>query len=187
MRFLLLLAAALAAAAVSSPVFAASPQLAVSEMSGRVGLEREILRELNRVRAAHDLRPVRPVRGLRAAAAAHSRSMLELGFFDHASADGTTFDKRIRRYYPDRGWQSWSVGETLLATSEQLDARLMVAEWIESRSHRAIILSPTWHDVGVGAHYAAVAPNEFRGLPTTVVTADFGARVGRLSEARSVG
>jgi uncharacterized protein YkwD len=106
--------------------------------------------------------------------------MLELDFFDHTSADGTTFDERLRPSYSTRGWQTWSVGETLLATSEELDARAMVAEWIKSKSHRAIILSPTWRDVGIGAQYAAAPPPTFGGLPTTVVTADFGLRAGRL-------
>jgi uncharacterized protein YkwD len=104
--------------------------------------------------------------------------MLEVGFFDHDSADGTSFDDRLREHYTDRGWQSWSVGETLLATSEGLDARQMVAAWIKSRSHRAIVLSPTWQDVGIGAQHG-VAPKVFDGLPTTVVTADFGMRGGR--------
>lgn len=176
MRYLLVLAAALAAAA--SPVWAApSPELAGVER--RVALEREVLHEVNRVRAARSLHPLRAAAGLHAAATAHSRSMLRVGFFDHTSPDGTTFDTRLRRHYSDRGWQVWSVGETLLATSEQLDARLIVAEWIKSRSHREIILSSTWRDVGIGAHYAASAPREFRGVPTTVVTADFGVREGK--------
>ena len=42
-----------------------------------------------------------------------------------------------------------------------------------------MILSATWRDVGIGARYAAAAPQEFRGAPTTVVTADFGLREER--------
>jgi uncharacterized protein YkwD len=117
--------------------------------------------------------------GLRVAAVLHARSMLEVGFFDHASADGTSFDERLRTHYPERGWRTWSVGETLLATSEGLDARQMVAAWVRSRSHRAIILSPAWQEVGIGAQHAVTAPANFSGLPTTVVTADFGLRTGR--------
>ena len=159
---------------------AATPQRAAG-VARQGTLERELLHELNRVRATHDLQPVRQVPGLRIPAVAHSRAMLELDFFDHASADGTSFDRRLRAHYTNRGWETWSVGETLLATSEGLDAREMVAEWIKSKSHRAIILSPTWRDVGIGAQYAPAPPPTFGGLPTTVVTADFGLRAGRLT------
>ena len=179
MRFLVVLAVGLAITA--GPVSAAMPQRAAG-VQRQESLEREVLRELNRVRAGHDLQPVRQVPGLRIPAVAHSRAMLELDFFDHASADGTTFDKRLRAYYTNRGWQTWSVGETLLATSEGLDARQMVAEWIKSKSHRAIILSPTWRDVGIGVQYAAAPPSTFGGVPTVIVTADFGLRAGRLTE-----
>jgi uncharacterized protein YkwD len=177
-RFLAVLAAALAAA---SPAALAATSPAPSEVERRAALELELLRELNRVRADRGLEPLRLARGLRVAAVHHSRSMLEVGFFDHDSANGQSFDDRLRDHYTDRGWQAWTVGETLLATSEGLDARQMVAAWIKSRSHRAILLSPTWQDVGIGAQHAAVAPKSFEGLPTTVVTADFGMRSGRTS------
>jgi uncharacterized protein YkwD len=176
MRYLLVLVVALAS--VASPVWAASAPSA-SAVERRAALEEEVLQELNRVRAARSLRPLRAAPGLRVAAAAHSRSMLRIGFFDHTSPDGTTFDTRLRRHYSDRGWRTWSVGETLLATSEQLDAHLMVAEWIKSRPHRRIVLSRTWRDVGIGAHFAESAPQEFGGMPTTAVTADFGVRAGK--------
>jgi uncharacterized protein YkwD len=182
MRYLLVLAAALAVA--SAPVSAAAPTQAPSGIDRRSELEREVLRELNRVRSVRGLEQLRSVTGLRAAAAAHSKSMLEVGFFDHASADGTTFDRRLRRHYPDRGWQVWSVGETLLATSANLDSQLIVAEWIKSRSHRKIILTPAWRDVGIGAQFAASAPREFGGAPTTVVTADFGVRTSKMPTSR---
>jgi uncharacterized protein YkwD len=181
MRVLVVLAAGLALAA--APVSAAVSQSSTG-VQRRGTLEREILRELNRVRTVHDLQPVRQVPGLRIPAVAHSRAMLELDFFDHTSADGTSFDRRLRSHYSDRGWQTWSVGETLLATSEGLDARQIVTEWIKSKSHRAILLSPTWHDVGIGAHHAATPPATFGGIPTTVVTADFGLRTGKLAGSR---
>ena len=181
MRYLVVLAAAVAAAA--TPVSAATVEPS-ARIQGRGGLEREILVELNRARSERGLQPLRVVTGLRVAAVSHSRSMLAVGFFDHASADGTSFDRRLRRHYPERGWSIWSVGETLLSTSAALDARQIVGEWLKSKPHREVILSATWRDVGVGARYAAAAPQEFGGAPTTVVTADFGLREGRESEPR---
>ena len=181
MRYLVVLAAAVAAAV--APVSAASAEQS-ARIEGRGGLERQILAELNLVRAERGLQPLRIAVGLRVAAVSHSRSMLAVGFFDHASADGTSFDRRLRRHYPDRGWSTWSVGETLLSTSAALDARQIVGEWLKSKPHRDVILSATWRDVGIGARYAAAAPQAFGGAPTTVVTADFGLRERRESEPR---
>ena len=181
MRYLVVLAGAVAA--VAAPVSTATAEQS-ARIEGRGTLEREILVELNRVRAQRDLQPLRVVTGLRIAAVTHSRSMLAVGFFDHASADGTSFDRRLRRHYSDRGWSTWSVGETLLSTSAALDARQVVGEWLKSKPHREVILSGSWRDVGVGARYAPAAPQEFGGAPTTVVTADFGLREGRESEPR---
>jgi uncharacterized protein YkwD len=142
----------------------------------RTALERSVARELNRIRVAHGLRPFRVGDGLRTAAAQHSRSMLELGFFEHESADGTSFDDRIRRFYSNRGWQNWAVGETLLSSSVEITAREIVATWIGSRPHREVIFSPLYRDAGVGVFYAPEASGAFGGEPALVVTADFGLR-----------
>lgn len=173
MRHLLVLAASLAIAA--TPALATSPRIP-DHLERRAALEVEILRELNRVRVERGLRPLRRADGLRAAAVAHSRTMLQFGFFGHASPDGTTFDDRIRRHYPDRGWQSWSVAETLLADHPEVSAREIVAAWLGSLPHRDIILSATWREAGIGALSASFAPRTFGGTATVAVTADFGQR-----------
>ena len=107
--------------------------------------------------------------------------MLEYGFFGHDSADGTAFNERIRRHYTNRGWRMWSVGEALLATRAAPPSQAIVEAWLDSPPHRAIILSPTWRDAGIGALYAPHAPQEFGGTETIVVTADFGLREGRVT------
>jgi uncharacterized protein YkwD len=179
MRRLLVLAAAVAA--VCAPASAVSSTSQDSMLVRQQALEREVVRELNRVRAPRGLHSLRFGGGLRTAAAGHSRAMLELGFFEHESADGTTFDDRIRRYYRDQGWESWMVGETLLSSSGEIDARHIVAAWIESGPHRAIVLSPAWRDAGIGVFYAEAAPGDFGDAAALVVTADFGARAGKAS------
>jgi uncharacterized protein YkwD len=150
-------------------------------MDRRPGLESEVARELNRVRAERGLRPLRTTPSLRTAARYHSRSMLAAGFFGHDSPDGTSFGDRIRRYYTSRGWRTWSVGETLLATEgqETTSAASVVSAWLDSPPHRRIVLSPTFRDVGIGAFYAASAPGEYGGAQAVVVTADLGLRSGR--------
>lgn len=177
-QLLVLLVLAPALAVASSPAPAASP-LDADALARLAALEAQVLRELNRVRAARGLRPLRPADPLRAAAASHSRAMLRTGFFDHDSPDGTSFADRLRRFYPDRGWERWSVGETLLAGSEGTGARAVVGAWLDSPPHREIILSASWREAGIGAFWASPSPPVFGGGPAVVVTADFGARSGR--------
>ncbi|HUG63918.1 MAG TPA: CAP domain-containing protein [Gaiellaceae bacterium] len=179
MRFLVVFAASITAVLLAVPV--ATPS-AATNIERRATLEAAVTRELNRVRSARGLRALRVAPSLRTAARTHSRAMLAHGFFGHDSADGTDFSARIRRYYTNRGWSTWSVGEALLASqARDVEARTIVTAWLNSPSHREIILSPTWRDAGIGVLYAPTAPHEYAGAEAVVVTADFGRREGRAS------
>ena len=178
MRFLVVFAVALAVVQTSS----AAPSGVPTKLERRVTLEAEIVREMNQVRTNRGIHPFRSAPSLRTAARAHSRAMLELGFFAHDSADGTAFSDRIRRYYTNRGWETWSVGEALLASQgQEIDAHAVVQAWLESPPHRAVILSPSWRDVGIGAVHTSTAPSEYGGSEAVVVTADFGVRDGKIA------
>jgi uncharacterized protein YkwD len=177
MRFLAALAALSTAVLVLSPVAAPS---APSKLERRAALEAAVVREMNRVRAAKGLAQLRAAPSLRSAARSHSQAMLVHGFFSHDSADGTAFSERIRRYYSNAGYARWSVGEALMASQGRfVDAKSVVAAWLDSPPHRAIVLSPTWRDAGIGVLYAPSAPATFGGDEAIVVTADFGLREGR--------
>ena len=179
MRTLAALAVVLATVLVTAPTAAPAQSANVER---RASLEAAVIKALNRVRADAGLKPLRPSPSLRTAARGHSEAMLELGFFSHESADGTAFSERIRRHYTNRGWRTWSVGEALLASAgTTLEPDAIVEAWLESPPHRAIILSPTWRDAGIGAFYAPDAPKEFGGGATIIVTADFGLREGRVT------
>jgi uncharacterized protein YkwD len=179
MRSLVAVAVALTAVLVAAPT--ATPGSS-AKIERRASLEAAVVRELNRVRASKGLLPLRSSPSLRTAARGHSRAMLDYGFFGHESADGTSFSDRIKRYYTNRGWRTWSVGEALLASQGvEVDAAAVVEAWLESPPHKEIILSPTFHDIGIGALYAQSAPKEFAGAETVAVTADFGLREGRVS------
>jgi len=178
MRSLAALAVVLATVLVTAPTATPGPS---EKVERRATLETAVVRALNQVRVAHGLRPLRSSPNLRTAARGHSRAMLDYGFFAHESEDGTSFSERIKRYYTNRGWRMWSVGETLLASqSTDVAATEVVDAWLNSPPHREIILSPGFRDAGIGALYASSAPKEFGGAETVVVTADFGLREGRL-------
>jgi uncharacterized protein YkwD len=138
-------------------------------------LELDVVARINDQRGARGLKPLRVSRGLTAAAKYHSREMGVNGFFEHESANGAPFWKRIERFYPSgNGW--WSVGENIFYESPDTTARSTVHEWMTSPPHRENILSPEWREIGIGAAHFASAKGTFGGGSVTIVTADFGAR-----------
>lgn len=173
-------AAALALAALS-PVANADPLLRADSASGSQlirmqELEGELLTAINRVRVRRGLRALRIAPGLRRAAAAHSVEMSRLGFFEHESANGSGFWRRIARFYTPRGYRRWLVGENLAASSPTMNADETVSDWLQSPGHRANLLDRAWRETGIAAVYNRAAPGEFEGAPTVIVTVDFGYR-----------
>ena len=139
-------------------------------------LESAVVARMNAIRRAHGLRPLRSNRRLRAAALYHSNDMGRRGYFEHDSISGTPFWRRIERFYPSRGFSSWTVGENLLWGSDTYGAAFAVREWMTSPPHRENILSRSWREVGIGAVYFTRAAGEYGGRHVTIVTADFGSR-----------
>ena len=155
---------------------AAQPAAPSSSSAILSGYEYDIVRRMNAIRSSRGLRALRISRQLSAAAAFHTNQMGLRGFFEHESANGADFWKRIERFYPSRRARSWSVGENILWGSPEISASTAVREWMQSPPHRANILSREWREIGLGAAHFNSAPGQFHGDPVTIVTADFGAR-----------
>jgi uncharacterized protein YkwD len=102
--------------------------------------------------------------------------MATRGYFDHASANGAPFWRRIARFYTDRGYRDWGVAENIASGSPGLSVGEALAEWMQSPPHRANLLSRTWRDAGIGAVYTTAGPGYYGGAPTLVVTLDLGER-----------
>jgi uncharacterized protein YkwD len=152
---------------------AADPRGALSPASQ---LQSALLDQVNALRARHGLSRLRLSAGLDAAASQHSVQMARLGYFSHNSANGSSFSRRILRYYRVRGYRRWSVGENLLWGSPGVGPARALGLWLASPPHRANLLSPRWREIGLGAIHSTSAPGVYRGSPATIVTADFGAR-----------
>jgi uncharacterized protein YkwD len=179
MTLVLALTALTCAPASAAPVLVppTSAQSAVSSPLALAALRGNVVVELNRVRATRGLTPLRPSPALVASARRHSAQMGARGFFDHNSADGTPFWRRIERFYGGRGFRSWEVGENIFWQSPSRTAAVaVVRSWMASAGHRENMLSRSWRDVGVGAVSLPSAPGVFRGSPVTIVTMDFGKR-----------
>jgi uncharacterized protein YkwD len=138
-------------------------------------LELDVAARINAQRGARGLRPLRISSRLDAAATYHSREMGLKGFFEHESANGGPFWKRIERFYP-MGRSAWTVGENIFYETPDTSAASAVGEWMASPPHRQNILSPEWRELGIGAVHFASARGAFGGRSVTIVTADFGAR-----------
>jgi uncharacterized protein YkwD len=124
-------------------------------------VEQALLDEVNRVRAAHGLAPLRVDPTLRRAARAHSDDMLRRGYFSHGS-----FADRLARF----GARGPRLGENLAwGAGTAAAARSMVQRWLASPPHRANLLRPGFRRIGVGA-----AVGRFSGYDgVRMVTADF--------------
>ena len=142
----------------------------------QTALEAQLAQQINAVRRGYGLKPLTVSSKLSSAAAAHTREMGADGYFEHESFDSTPFWKRVARWYPSRGWRSWSVGENLVYRSPDITAESAVELWMSSPPHRANLLSRSWREIGISAIHFDAAPGEYDGAPVTIVTADFGYR-----------
>ena len=140
-------------------------------------LDAGVLGKLNAIRSAHGLAPLHSSAALTAAAAYHSHELASGGYFAHTSADGSAFWKRIERWYaPQQRGGSWAVGENLLWSTPRVDASQALVAWMKSPEHRANILSPDWHEIGIAAVHVTNGSGVYGGRPVTIITTDFGAR-----------
>jgi uncharacterized protein YkwD len=158
---------------------AVSPSAASAPSGPRVtydALEKAVLGQINAYRRSHGLVPLRLSPQLSAAADQHSTEMARVGYFAHESADGSSFDKRLQRFYPPARSRYWSVGENLLWSSPDVAAAQALQIWVNSPPHRQNLLTARWRQIGISAVHADSAGGTYEGLPVTIITPDFGVR-----------
>ena len=115
---------------------------AATAATGLTRVEARLLRDLNLVRAAHGLTPLRYDPRLQRAARAHSREMLVTGSFQHGP-----FGTRMVRF-DVRGTLT---GENLAWGNGRLGtASAIVGAWLASPEHRANLLRPEFTRIGIG-------------------------------------
>jgi uncharacterized protein YkwD len=139
-------------------------------------LDRALLVQINVVRGANALRPLKISRGLSVAAAQHTTEMGQAGYFAHASLDDTPFWKRIERSYTSFRFRSWDVGENLLYVAPDVGGSKAMDLWMNSPKHRAILLDPAWREVGIATRHFSSAPGIYSNKAVTILTTDFGVR-----------
>ena len=121
---------------------------------------------LNRQRARYGLRPLRSDPRLALAAWRHSRDMAQHNYFAHGDFVG-----RLAGVGYLRGRRSWTVGENIAwGAGASSTPGAIVDMWMHSPGHRANILNPRFHQIGVGLVAGAPVPH-VRGA---TYTTDFG-------------
>ena len=139
-------------------------------------LNRQIASAINTFRVAHGLAPLTISVGLNASSRQHSLEMGARGYFDHPSADGTAWWKRIQNYYGSDGYSYWTVGENLVWSSPNISAAEAMRLWIQSAVHLRNLKDPNWTELGVSSVHVLHARGVYDGYTVTIITTDFGAR-----------
>jgi uncharacterized protein YkwD len=139
-------------------------------------LEGGVLAELNSIRVDHGLKPLRLNPALSAAARQHTFEMLADGYFEHESANGLSFWRRIQQFYARGSKGRWSVAENLLWSGGEIGAQRALDAWMASPGHRQNILTAKYREIGIAAVYSSTSSGEFGGSSVTLITTDFGVR-----------
>jgi uncharacterized protein YkwD len=102
---------------------------------------------VNLERAGVGLGPLADSAALAVAAQAHANDMVAGRYFSHVSADGRTFDQRIR----SAGYLGSYLAENIAWGGGYLGTpRRVVSGWMNSADHRANILNGLLRDSGIG-------------------------------------
>ncbi|NLF78188.1 MAG: CAP domain-containing protein [Chloroflexi bacterium] len=117
---------------------------------GHLAQETEIVRLVNRARAAEGLPELRINPLLTAAAQRHSDDMAQGDFLDHTGSDSSSSYQRIT----DEGYQASMTGENVLY-QPAVDAARAFDNWWNSPSHRDNMIHPQFEEIGVAYSVSA--------------------------------
>jgi uncharacterized protein YkwD len=163
----------------ANPVSAQSTQSQAgpSSVSAIPDLARSLLAEVNRTRRMYGLRPLAYSAPLANAATEHSKALATAGMFTHNwPTTGRLFSSWIRGFYPARGYRAWSAGENLLWASPGFTPASAVQQWLDSPTHRRVLLTRSWRELGIGVVSAVRAPGAYGGRDVQIAAAEFGLR-----------
>jgi uncharacterized protein YkwD len=109
---------------------------------------------------------------LQRAARAHSRDMIQRGYFSHDTRGGGTFEQRLRKF----GYTNYSlIAENIAGGSGSYGSPdSIMRSWMNSPGHRSNIINGRLREIGIGTYTGT-----YKGYDNwTMYTADFGTRRG---------
>jgi uncharacterized protein YkwD len=136
--------------------------------------ERQLIALVNQARANKGLAALKVNFKLVRAARAHSSEMIAKDYFSHNSANGESVSKRVIRYgYTQTGCTQWMVGENIAyGVGSYGSPKTIMRAWMKSSAHRAIILTKSLREIGIGR-----AAGDYNGnAGTSMFTMDAGLR-----------
>jgi uncharacterized protein YkwD len=156
----------------------ASPQtIRQFSVSTTPQLARALLTEVNRTGRQNGLQALTYSASLAEGATAHAQALATTGQFTRAwPTSGAPFGSWIRGFYPTRGFRFWTAGENLLWSSPGFSPASAVSEWLASPTHRRVMLTRSWRELGIGVVTAAAAPGAYGGKDVQIAAAEFGTR-----------
>ena len=133
---------------------------------------------VNAERAAHGLQAVWPNQTLRRASEAHALDMVTRLFFGHIAPGGGMLVQRLLDVGYMLTGERWLAGETLAwGETWRGRPREIVRSWMASPTHRAVILTPEFSEVGVAVVKGLPVKSVFQGV---TYTSEFGWRKPQL-------
>jgi len=107
-------------------------------------MREQMLARVNRERTSRGITPLRRQPNLDEAAQAHAEDMFRRRYYSHDSPDGkTAIDRELAK-----GYRAKYAGENIARGQYSVDE--VMDGWMESKTHRDHLLSPTFNDVGFG-------------------------------------
>lgn len=118
--------------------------------AGPALMQEAVVCEIERVRARKDTGRLRLNSELALAASRHAQDMFERKYFSHVSPGGGELTDRVRRSGYAASRCSWRAGEILAwGVGTRSTAASTVRAWLDSPSHRQILLSRRYSQVGI--------------------------------------
>jgi uncharacterized protein YkwD len=133
----------------------------------RTAASRALRCVVGRLRARHRLAPLRWSPRLAHAAQRHARDMVRRRYFSHTTPEGGELLDRLRGYADPA--PAWWIGEVLAwgegPWSRPID---VLRRWLDSPSHRRILLTPRAREIGIGIAFGAPVRRAADGSATFV-------------------
>jgi uncharacterized protein YkwD len=171
---------AAALGATSAPAASASDDacaLADTPVStlGEFGAQFVTICVVNEKRAAAGAGPVTFDPKLYLAGYGHASDMVARQYFSHQSPDGLGPGDRIAAAHYGATGEQWEAGEDLAWGSATMSTpRAIVEGWMNSATHRTVMLDPSYKDIGIGIKLGA--PLQTGLTENATYAAEFGTR-----------
>jgi len=116
----------------------------ISQNSGFVNFETQLLRLTNLERQKQGLAPLKLSAQLSRAAQLHGTDMATNNYFSHTGRNGSSLGDRVKAI----GYKYSRVGENIAAGRSTPEGTMK--QWMNSAGHRANILNPRFTEIGFG-------------------------------------